>query len=78
MSLKRLLLPDFGGVGELKTVSVFAQPGDVVTESKTLAIFKARKKCFIVSAPKSGLITDVSINKGDKVAEGFLLFEMET
>ena len=49
---------------------VHATVGAVVSEGDALLVVEAMKMETVVSAPRSGTITDVYVNEGDKVAVG--------
>jgi oxaloacetate decarboxylase alpha subunit len=49
---------------------VHVKPGDAVNEGDPLLVVEAMKMETVVSAPRSGEVTDVLVREGDKVAVG--------
>ena len=49
---------------------VLAAPGEEVAEGQPLLVVEAMKMETAVSAPKSGIVTEVYVNEGDVVAVG--------
>jgi len=49
---------------------VLVAPGEEVSEGQPLLVVEAMKMETAVSAPKSGIVTEVYVNEGDVVAVG--------
>ena len=61
-------VPELGKVDEVNLIEWKVSPGDEVTEGMEVAEIETMKSTFSVDAPANGLIEDVFVEAGDKVA----------
>ena len=71
-------IPDIGGFNEVPVIEISVQPGDRVKAEDTLLILESDKATMEIPAPVAGVVKEVLIKVGDKVAEGTRVVIIET
>ncbi len=72
-----MLVPDLGDSKSVEVVDVLVREGDVVEIDTPLATLETEKATMDVPSTVAGKVTRVLIKKGDKVASGTALIELE-
>lgn len=75
--LKEMTLPDIGG-DEVEVTEVLVSVGDAIEADQDIVSVEGDKASMDVPAPFAGVVKEVKIAVGDKVAEGTLLFIVES
>ncbi len=69
--------PDIGDFDDVPVIEVLVSPGDTVAEEDPLVTLESDKATMDVPAPFAGVVQDLKVNVGDKVAQGTLLLSIE-
>lgn len=71
--LCEIKVPDVGNVSEMDVVDVLIKPGDEIKLDQTLVVLETDKASMDLPASSAGIVQDVFVKSGDKVAEGTLI-----
>ncbi|MCH2058550.1 MAG: dihydrolipoyllysine-residue acetyltransferase [Thalassotalea sp.] len=71
-------VPDIGEDGEVDVIEVLVAVGDEVQEEDGLITLETDKATMDVPSSHAGIIKEVLINVGDKIATGGVVFKLET
>ncbi len=76
-TLKEVTVPDIGDFDDVPVIEVLVSPGDTVAAEDPLVTLESDKATMDVPAPFDGVVQDLKVSVGDKVAEGTLLLLIE-
>ncbi len=65
-----LRIPDIGDFEEVAVIEVFIKPGDTVKVEQSLITVESDKASMEIPASHAGVVTEVRVKLGDKVAKG--------
>ncbi|MFN0316578.1 MAG: dihydrolipoyl dehydrogenase [Burkholderiales bacterium] len=71
-------VPDIGDYKDVPVIEVFVKPGDVVKAEDSLVTLESDKATMDVPSPADGVVKEVKVKLGDKLAEGSLILLLET
>lgn len=77
MSVKDILVPDIGDFDSVEVIEVLVAPGDTVAADDSLITVESDKASMDIPAPQAGIVKEVKIKVGDKIAEGHLILTLE-
>lgn len=77
MALTEIKVPDVGNVADIDVVEVLIQPGDEVAVEQTVAVLETDKATMDLPSSAAGIVKEVHIKAGEKVAEGSLIATLE-
>ena len=63
-------VPDIGDFKDVPVIDVLVKVGDTVTTEDSLITLESDKATMDVPSPVSGVVTELKVKVGDKVAEG--------
>jgi len=69
-STQEIKVPDIGDFESVDVIEVLVKPGDHISAEDPLITLESDKATMDVPSPKSGVVKEVMISIGDKVAEG--------
>ena len=69
-STQEIKVPDIGDFESVDVIEVLVKPGDHISAEDPLITLESDKATMDVPSPKSGVVKEVFISIGDKVAEG--------
>src|SRR4029450_12152939 len=75
--VKEVQVPDIGDFDDVPVIEVLVSAGDTVAEEDPLVTLESDKATMDVPAPFAGVVKDVQVSVGDKVAQGTLLLSIE-
>src|SRR5687768_1301979 len=75
--LKDVHVPDIGDFADVPIIEVMVGPGDTVAPEDPLVTLESDKATMDVPAPFGGVVQELKVAVGDKVAEGTLLLTLE-
>jgi pyruvate dehydrogenase E2 component (dihydrolipoamide acetyltransferase) len=75
--VKEVAVPDIGDFDDVPVIEVLVSPGDTVAPEDPLVTLESDKATMDVPAPFGGVVRDLKVAVGDKVAEGTLLLTLE-
>ncbi len=70
-------VPDIGDYKDVPVIEVFVKPGDSVKAEDSLITLESDKATMDVPSPAAGVVKEVKIKVGDKLAEGSLILLLE-
>ncbi|QYJ75779.1 pyruvate dehydrogenase complex dihydrolipoyllysine-residue acetyltransferase [Shewanella sp. FJAT-52076] len=76
-ALKDVFVPDIGG-DEVEVTEILVKVGDSITDEQPLITVEGDKASMEVPAPFAGVLKEIKVATGDKVATGSLIMVFET
>jgi dihydrolipoamide dehydrogenase len=77
MSLIEVKVPDIGDFKEVEIIEVLVKPGDAIKVDQSLITVESDKASMEIPASHAGIVKELKVRIGDKVAEGSLLLMLE-
>jgi pyruvate dehydrogenase E2 component (dihydrolipoamide acetyltransferase) len=68
-----VFVPDIGDFDEVAVIEVFVKPGDVVKVEQSLITVESDKASMEIPSSHAGVVSEVRVKVGDKVAKGSLV-----
>ncbi len=78
MALVEIKVPDIGDFAEVEVIELLVKPGDTVKAEQSLITVESDKASMEIPSSHAGVVKELRIKIGDKVAEGSLLLMLET
>jgi dihydrolipoamide dehydrogenase len=70
-------VPDIGDFKEVGVIEVLVKPGDIVRKETSLITVESDKATMEIPSPAAGVVKEIKVRIGDKVAEGSLVLTLE-
>ncbi len=77
MSVMEVKVPDIGDFKEVEVIELLVKPGDTIQVDQSLITVESDKASMEIPASHAGVVKEVKVKIGDKVAEGSLLLTLE-
>ncbi|MFX5710009.1 biotin/lipoyl-containing protein, partial [Acinetobacter baumannii] len=77
MSLSEVKVPDIGDFKEVEVIEVMVKVGDTIKVDQSLITVESDKASMEIPSSQAGVVKEVKVKVGDKVAEGSLLLMVE-
>ena len=77
MSLMEIHVPDIGDFKEVEVIELLVKPGDTVKPEQSLITVESDKASMEIPCTHAGIVKELKVKIGDKVAEGSLLLVLE-
>ncbi|HEY4542885.1 MAG TPA: dihydrolipoyl dehydrogenase [Noviherbaspirillum sp.] len=77
MSLTQVKVPDIGDFKEVEVIEVLVKVGDTIKVDQSLVTVESDKASMEIPSSQAGVIKELKVKVGDKVAEGSLLLLVE-
>jgi pyruvate dehydrogenase E2 component (dihydrolipoamide acetyltransferase) len=77
MSLTEIKVPDIGDFKEVEVIELLVKPGDTVKVDQSLITVESDKASMEIPSNQAGVVKELKVKIGDKVAEGSLLLTLE-
>src|SRR6185369_16981556 len=71
--LIEIKVPDIGDFKEVGVIEILVKPGDTVQKETSLITVESDKATMEIPSPAAGVVSEVKVRIGDKVAEGSLI-----
>ena len=78
MATIEVKVPDIGDFSEVTVIEMLVKPGDTVVPEQSLITVESDKASMEIPAPVAGVIKELRVNLGDKIAEGSLILMLDT
>ena len=75
--LIEVLVPDIGDFAEVAVIEVMVKPGDVIKVEQSLITVESDKASMEIPSSHAGVVKEVKVQLGDKVAMGSLVVVLE-
>ena len=77
MSLMEIKVPDIGDFKEVEVIELLVKPGDTVKAEQSLITVESDKASMEIPSSASGVVKELKVKLGDKIAEGSLILMLE-
>ncbi|CAN5374321.1 dihydrolipoyl dehydrogenase [soil metagenome] len=77
MSLMEIKVPDIGDFKEVEVIELLVKAGDTVRVDQSLVTVESDKASMEIPSSHAGVIKELKVKLGDKIAEGSLLLMLE-
>src|SRR6187549_1913537 len=78
MSLMEVKVPDIGDFKEVEVIELMVKPGDTIQVDQSLITVESDKASMEIPSSHAGVVKELKVKVGDKVAEGSLVLLIET
>jgi dihydrolipoamide dehydrogenase len=78
MALIDIRVPDIGDFKEVAVIEVLVKPGDTIQPEQSLVTVESDKASMEIPASAGGVVKELKVKVGDKVAMGTVLLALET
>ena len=75
--LKEARVPDIGGYDDVPVIELLVAVGDTVKQDQGLVTLESDKATMEVPAPFAGVVRELKVKLGDKLAEGSVVAMIE-
>ena len=75
--MSQVLVPDIGDFKEVEVIEILVKPGDAVTKEQSLITLESDKATMEIPSPSDGVVKELKIKVGDKVAKGSPILVLE-
>ena len=77
MSAMEVKVPDIGDFKDVPVIELLVQAGDAVKKDDSLVVLESDKATMEVPAPVAGVVKELKVKVGDKVAQGSLILLLD-
>ncbi|MFZ9180065.1 MAG: biotin/lipoyl-containing protein, partial [Limnohabitans sp.] len=77
MAIVEIKVPDIGDFSEVAVIEVLVQPGDTIKTEQSLITVESDKASMEIPSSQSGVVKDILVKLGDRVAQGSVILTME-
>ncbi len=77
MSVIEIKVPDIGDFKEVEVIELLVKPGDTVKAEQSLITVESDKASMEIPSSAAGVVKELKVKLGDKVAEGSLILMLE-
>jgi pyruvate dehydrogenase E2 component (dihydrolipoamide acetyltransferase) len=77
MSIVEVNVPDIGDFKEVEVIELMVKPGDRINVDQSLITVESDKASMEIPSSHAGVVSEIKVKIGDKVAEGSLLLLLE-
>ncbi|WP_202758943.1 dihydrolipoyl dehydrogenase [Delftia acidovorans] len=78
MAIIDIKVPDIGDFAEVGVIELLVQPGDTVAKDQSLITVESDKASMEIPSSHAGVVKELKVKIGDKIAEGGLILTLET
>ncbi len=78
MALVEVKVPDIGDFSEVTVIELLVKPGDTVKAEQSLITVESDKASMEIPSSAAGVVKELKIKLGDKVAEGSVVLVLES
>ena len=77
MSIVEVKVPDIGDFKEVEVIELMVKPGDTIKVDQSLLTVESDKASMEIPSSHAGVIKEIKVKVGDKVAEGSVVLMLE-
>src|SRR6478609_3121670 len=78
MSIVEVKVPDIGDFKEVEVIELMVKVGDTIKVDQSLITVESDKASMEIPSSQAGVVKELKVKIGDKVAEGTLVLMLET
>ena len=76
-SITEIKVPDIGDFKDVDVIEILVKPGDTVAKEASLITVESDKATMEIPSPAAGVVKELKLKIGDKVAEGSMILLLE-
>ncbi len=76
-SIKEIKVPDIGDFKDVDVIEILVKPGDSIAKETALITVESDKATMEIPSPTAGVVKELKVKLGDKVAEGSMILLLE-
>jgi pyruvate dehydrogenase E2 component (dihydrolipoamide acetyltransferase) len=76
-SITEVKVPDIGDFKEVDVIEILVKPGDSIAKETSLITVESDKATMEIPSPAAGVVKELRVKLGDKVAEGSMILLLE-
>lgn len=76
-TIKEIRVPDLGNIADAAVIEIAVKPGDTVKADDSLITLESEKASMDVPSPAAGVVKEVKVKVGDKLASGAVILMLE-
>ncbi len=76
-NIKEVLVPDIGNFDSVDVIEILVKAGDSIAKDDSLLTVESDKASMDIPAPFGGVVKEVKVKVGDKIAQGNLILMLE-
>ena len=77
MAIQDVFVPDIGNFDSVDVIEVLVKVGDIIAKEDSLITVESDKASMDIPSPFAGVVKEIKIKIGDKVAQGGLILSMD-
>ncbi|MGB7481276.1 MAG: biotin/lipoyl-containing protein, partial [Burkholderiaceae bacterium] len=77
MAMVEVKVPDIGDFKQVEVIELLVKPGDTVKADQSLITVESDKASMEIPSSHAGVVKELKVKLGDKVAEGSLVLTLE-
>ncbi len=77
MILQEVIVPDIGNFDSVEVIEILVKAGDSIAKDDSLVTVESDKASMDIPAPFAGVVKEVKLKVGDKIAQGHLMLTLE-
>ena len=77
MSLQEVVVPDIGNFDSVDVIEILVKAGDTIAKDDSLVTVESDKASMDIPAPFAGVVKELKLKVGDKIAQGHLILTLE-
>jgi pyruvate dehydrogenase E2 component (dihydrolipoamide acetyltransferase) len=77
MSIVEVKVPDIGDFKEVEVIELMVKPGDTIKVDQSLITVESDKASMEIPSSHAGVVKEIKVKVGDKIAEGSLVLTLE-
>ena len=77
IAIQDVLVPDIGNFDSVDVIEILVKAGDIVAKDDSLVTVESDKASMDIPAPFAGVVKEVKLKVGDKIAQGSLMLTLE-
>ena len=78
MALIEVKVPDIGDFKEVEVIETLVKVGDTIAKEQSLLTVESDKASMEIPSPVGGVVKELRVKVGDKVAEGTLILMVQS
>ena len=76
-NIKEILVPDIGNFESVDVIEILVKAGDIIAKDDSLLTVESDKASMDIPAPFAGVVKEMKLKVGDKIAQGHLILTLE-
>src|SRR3954469_15982223 len=78
MAAEEVKVPDIGDFKSVEVIEVLVKPGERIAKEQSLVTLESDKATMEIPSPGAGVVKEIKVKVGDKVAQGSLVLILDS